>query len=271
MTVLTSVKSILSKRSIQILLLVLSIALILFIVIQFEVKRYRTDIIIKPGMKYNVANIEYNIPNLNIKGKGYLLKEDFLIDIRSLFIKVKDFFESLNIEYWISGGTLIGFTRHNTFMPWDDDIDIHTHSYNRLFMFSDKFKNNAKDAGLECLYMRGMTNNFSYYKGGVRLRELGKKNPVLDIFFVEQVEDRMIKIENWYGNSVSYNKKENWHVNDILNIKKEQIDNLTVYKPQNPHNVLVSQYGENYNKEMYCDEKYHTIAYDFFENIIWTN
>lgn len=60
------------------------------------------------------SNIEPKSDTLRILQKSGLL----------LFKELDKYCNELNIEYWMSFGTLLGAIRHKGFIPWDDDIDI---------------------------------------------------------------------------------------------------------------------------------------------------
>lgn len=222
----------------------------------------RSNILAKPGIKYSVDGKEYTIPNKKLFGSAYILDEKFIIKMKNLLKKANAFFKEQKIDAWLSGGTLLGFMRHGTFIPWDDDLDMHTDIKHKEYMFSDKFKNDLKKHNLEVIYLIGMNSRFSYYKGGIRLREIDNYNPVMDIFFVEEKDNYVRKIENWKKEKYTYNKKEFWKKEDFYPIQTKTIDDIEVKLPKKPDKVLSKQYGEDYNEKMYCNHIPHTFLYD---------
>ena len=73
-----------------------------------------------------------------------------------------------NIFYWIAHGTLLGAVRHQGFIPWDHDIDIHVplDDYVKFFQVAAKelpddifFQNCISDPGVRPNYQEIVDNN----------------------------------------------------------------------------------------------------------------
>ena len=73
--------------------------------------------------------------------------------------KVHMFCEDKNIWYVLTYGSLLGAIRHNGFIPWDDDIDIHMtrEGYER---FEKEFPNWGKEHGLKIVNNHTKGNEF---------------------------------------------------------------------------------------------------------------
>lgn len=57
-----------------------------------------------------------------INAKGHLkLVQDFTQEFLNFMVNVLN---KYGLQYWISGGGLVGAVRHQGYVPWDDDIDI---------------------------------------------------------------------------------------------------------------------------------------------------
>jgi phosphorylcholine metabolism protein LicD len=55
------------------------------------------------------------------KSNGFGEHKECAIDLLKKTVQILD---ANNIEYFLISGTLLGYCRHNDFIPWDDDIDI---------------------------------------------------------------------------------------------------------------------------------------------------
>lgn len=215
-------------------------------------ENYSRDIMPCPG-SYTLCGREYyNSASLHkSSATPYLLKCSVVERMRDLFRRVTQMFDDNGIDYHLSGGTLLGAVRHKTIpMHTDDDIDLHVDIKHRELLFSREFDHGTcRKYGIQTLFLAfNDTNRADKHGACARFRlDDSELQPVLDVFFLAQSNNKVVKVDGWNGDAIIESTVECWDYNDIYPRQRvaniDGINNISL--PHNPKRVLAQQYGKN--------------------------
>ena len=79
---------------------------------------------IRAGQGYLLDSVKHVLPpNSDPGSRSFrVLRDDVAADLKYVLTSIK---ASTHFPWWLSGGSLLGYHRHQGFIPWDDDVDIH--------------------------------------------------------------------------------------------------------------------------------------------------
>ena len=169
----------------------------------------------------------------------------------NLFKKILKILNKHNIQYWITGGTLIGAVRSNGMIPWDDDIDISImEEYEeKLLSLKEELAENNLDIvkafyGYKIFEFTGSDIYELYDDNANKIdKNMAKKYdfkyPFLDIFTYVQHDDMVVLKEErakytWPTEVFEYNK--------LFPLKEWQFEDMIVYGPNDPYIYLDTSY-----------------------------
>jgi LicD family len=216
---------------------------------------------VKPGALYRVKHRQFRFPNVPLRtfqGEKLralrILSEGFQAQQYELLRRCTTMFREHHITYWLSGGTLMGYTWPGleTILPHDDDLDVHIPMDFRATLWSPAFYELCRGYGLELLFLRLSSYQYARREGAaVRIKLAKTDMPVLDVFFEHQdpTDHKWKKVDGWTDAQFIYNSKEQWSEEDLFPLQQIERDGITLHVPAQPLRILRQQYGPNIHQE----------------------
>lgn len=166
-----------------------------------DIYSFNTDVancILKKSAVLNVLDGRKLLDLKEIQNKEFILLKDF-----------KEFCEGYSLKYYLGGGTLLGAIRHQGFIPWDDDIDVHM-PYEDYLKFLELYQKKGK---YEALYWEN-DNNFILQAAHLVDDTTWLVHPGYPIQFLTHLHIDIIPLGGWPTSQDDIDAK--WIENDYL-------------------------------------------------------
>jgi lipopolysaccharide cholinephosphotransferase len=171
-----------------------------------------------------------------------ITRDEIVQQIYQMLKDIDKLFELNKIQYWLSGGTLLGAIRHKGLIPWDDDADIEVLEDELDKLLSINYEN----------YGYEIAQTYFGYKifpiSGSRIKKFNWKYPFLDIF--------VVKIKNGRTSFISKRaqflyKLCTFSENELFPLKKYKFGSLNLYGPKETNQYFSKCYGNDWFTHYY--------------------
>ena len=172
---------------------------------------------------------------------GFSEHKQTAIDLLKITTQILDEFD---IDYFLISGTLLGYIRHNDFIPFDDDIDLIVNSNiksklpNIMKKYNSQISIMSKEGIIKFCFKDKVSNlnNFKIWSSHMINKRDSYFWPFVDLFLFEYTDDKK---------NITFFGKE-WGTEHFFPINKQIFNGLNVSIPQNPDYFLQKNYGKDY-------------------------
>ena len=218
----------------------------LIILIAFVVHmRDRFEGHVSPGDTYTLDGVEHTLDIVNHPGrrKWYpLLRSERAAEFKHMYRTLEDVCARHGIDVWVSGGTLLGAIRHQGFIPWDDDMDVHVRVTDVPRLLGPDTKQDLLANGLKCQ----TCDRLDVIKV-VRTDTLNKM--FIDVLAEGRVGDHWGTCANDITQHPprcdQLHPNEMWREEDVFPLQRVPFEDIEVWIPHRPHVMLDTQYGKH--------------------------
>lgn len=215
---------------------------------------------ILPGAKYKVGSQELQVPRLPHarykSGQEPSLTSPLpMLDdatLQSLYALLSDVVRSLDeaqLEFWLTGGTLISAVLWHSLMVFDDDLDLGVALKDREFLWGPEMAAIFKRHGLETFFLRGSSLDFATKEGAaLRVRKRGTLVPTADIFcHGPRPDGTWAKVDSWSSGQFYYNSTEVWQPEWLFPLQRVPVGNVVCPVGHEAEKMLTQQYGPGWS------------------------
>jgi hypothetical protein len=150
---------------------------------------------------------------------------------------------TLNLVYWIDGGTSLGATRHKGLIPWDDDLDVCVEKHHFISLIQEVQQLLAEEGFLLC----------SAPGIGWCVNDPTSGTSLMDIFSMKLEDNKY-----FYGEQhdiMAWGTRDGmglyYTVEEVNKRRLVEFGGREVYQAHQPEKYFVALYGEDWNEVGY--------------------